>query len=157
MKAALSALMVVSLGFNSKIFAQVNVPGPATIVYKTKKDYRRLVPVMLSDDKTRIVFYPAPQDVKADDLLMPTKLKKGYLLDNIGVGKNVAFLNMTYEKYAALKEAPSSEELYKMIVDKDPLFELYDCGLKTKYEDPKKEINNMIRKKKLKNNCKEIK
>jgi len=32
--------------------------GPPTLVYTTKKDYQEFVPILLSDDKMRIVGYP---------------------------------------------------------------------------------------------------
>jgi hypothetical protein len=98
------------------------MPGPQTIVYKTKKDYYNLVPVLLSDDKTEIISYPHPIDIKVGDTYVtPTKLNEGYLLDNRGIGKNVAFLNMTYEQYSKLDRVPTLEELQNMIVDKNPL------------------------------------
>src|ERR1044071_4992028 len=71
-------------------------PGPPAIVYKTKADYSNYVPVILSEDKSKIVSYPDPKDVQS---AAPVKLKNGYLLDNRGINKNVAFLRWTYEEY----------------------------------------------------------
>lgn len=63
------------------------------IVYKTKSDYFNLVPVVLSDDKSKIISYPSPTDINSS--LLPTKLKNGYLIDNKGIQPNVAFLSFT--------------------------------------------------------------
>ena len=138
--------------------AQEKLRSAGTIVYKTKKDYRHLVPVTLSDDKQSIVAYPAPSDLTIDGKLAePTKLKRNYFLDNRGIGANTAFINMTYSEYAALKEVPTLEDMYAMIVDKDPITEMCNCGERTKYDDPKKDLNKLIRKKRLKQNCEIIK
>lgn len=119
--------------------------GPPALVYKTKADYTNLVPVMLSDDKSVIVSYPHPTDVKQGDVMKtPTALKKGYWLDNKGIGKNVAFLKLTYAEYATLNEAPSLDEMMSMIVDKDPLTELCNCGNKTALTSPIEQLNNLI-------------
>src|SRR5271154_7202519 len=98
--------------------------GPATIIYKTRKDYNHLVPVTLNEDKSKIVSYPSPKDVYYKGALaFPTELKKGYLLDNRGVSKNFAFLSLTYEEYSKLPEVPPLSELYSKIVDKEPFTE----------------------------------
>lgn len=125
--------------------------GPAAIVYKTRSDYAKYVPVTLSDDKTKIVSYPAPQDVfYQGKLAVPTELCHGYQLDNRGIMPNSAFLKITYEEYSKLKEAPSSDELYKQIIDKSPFTEMYDLGLRSQYKDEKKDIEKIIKKHKLK-------
>lgn len=103
--------------------------GPPTIIYKTKKDYNKFVPVILSEDKSKIVSYPHPSDILVNDKFSyPTQLEKGYLLDNRGINNNVAFLSMTYEEYSKLEKAPLLEELFSMIIDKAPLVEIYNCG-----------------------------
>ncbi len=132
--------------------------GPQALVYKTKNDYSNLVPVMLSDDKTEIVSYPHPNDLKVGSgYPLPTFLNKGYLLDNRGIGKNVAFLKLTYQDYSELKEVPTLKELYNYIIDKDPLTELCDCGNKTVFTDIDKQLNNLIDQNKLRTTCKTIK
>lgn len=147
---------LVMLGQN--VVAQSFVSGPQAIIYKTKKDYSQLVPVTLSDDKSQIVSYPHPSDLKTDDgLATPSKLNKGYWLDNRGINKNVAFLKLTYKEYAALENLPAVSEMYTMIVDKDPLVTLCDCGLRSNYKNPKKELNKLISKNKLKTKCKTVK
>lgn len=133
-------------------------PGPPVLVYKTVFDYNNLVPVMLSEDKTTIVSYPHPADLLSGSRYpMPTLLNNGYLLDNRGIGKNVAFLKLTYEEYAKLKEAPALKELYDLIIDKDPLLELCDCGNKKAFTDLQKQLNKLIDNNTLRTKCKRIK
>jgi hypothetical protein len=128
--------------------------GPPAFVYKTKADYQKLVPVLLSDDKTTIVSYPHPDDLKnAGGYLMPTPLQNGYWLDNRGINKNVAFLKLTYEQYAALEAVPSLSELYSMIVDKEPLSELYNCGNRNAFSNAEAELNQIISNGSLKKKC----
>ena len=115
------------------------------IVYKTKKNYDKNVGILLSDDKKMIVGYPHPTDVSARSY--PTPLKNGYLLDNRGIGQNVAFISLTYEEYAALKTHPSSAELLNMVIDNDPLEEMYYCGGRTNFSDIIAELNQLIDKK----------
>ncbi len=129
-------------------------PGPPTLVYKTKADYYNLVPVLLSDDRSEIIQYPHPDDLKSgENFLLPLKLKSGYLLDNKGIGVNVAFLNITYEEYAKMEEVPSLEELYEKILDKDPLVELCDCGNRTAFTNEVEQLNKLIDKKLLRKVC----
>lgn len=138
-------------------FVPQYTPGPQALIYKTKKDYTNLVPVLLSDDKTEIVSYPHPRDLNVGiGYPLPTLLNKGYLLDNKGIGKNVAFLKLTYEEYSELKEVPTLEELYNYIIDKYPLKELCDCGNKTVFTDIENQLNNIIDKNKLRKTCKII-
>lgn len=118
---------------------------PHAIVYKMKKDYSKNVPVILSEDKTTIISYPAITDVFFNGkLAYPTNLLDGYLLDNCGINKNVAFLSYTYEEYAALSTTPSIDELYKKIIDKDPLVEIVDCGLRDNYKNGAEDIKKLI-------------
>jgi len=134
------------------------VPGPHAIVYKTRKDYSKLVPVTLSADGKQIVSYPAPEDLKAGDkYLYPTRLHKGYLLDNKGIGPNTAFLNVSYERYARLKTAPSMAQLQRMILTRAPFKELCDCGPLNSYKAPTKELNAAIDKRQLHQKCKRLK
>jgi len=129
--------------------------APATLVYKTRKDYRDYVPVLLSDDKTRIIAYPDPKDVK--NMPKPSELEKGYLLDNRGINQNVAFLNITYEAYSRRAAAPSLNELQNMIQDKNPLTELCDCGTRYRFRNPEEELNALIKKGTLRTQCRVLK
>ena len=117
--------------------SSVTVPGPRCIVYKTKADYSQLVPVILSSDKSKVVSYPDVKDIYYNGkLAYPTQLLDGYLLDNRGIGPDVAFLKLTYEEYSRLITTPHAGELLKMIFDKDPLTEMYECGNRNQYQDP---------------------
>ncbi|MFO7614437.1 MAG: hypothetical protein R6W71_07345 [Bacteroidales bacterium] len=134
------------------------IPGPQALVYKTKADYNHLVPVLLSEDKTEIVSFPHPSDLKiGDSYPLPTVLNNGYLLDNRGIGLHVAFLSLTYEDYARLERAPSITELHEWLIDKDPLLELCDCGTKGAFSDITKQLNRIIDENKLRTICKVIK
>lgn len=124
--------------------------GPPTFIYKTKNDYSEFVPITLSDDKTKIASFPHPRDVHyKGKLAYPTQLEDGYLLDNRGISANVAFLDITYDEYSKLKKAPSIGSLFDMILDNDPLVELYDCGNRYQYKYEIAELNNMIENKQL--------
>lgn len=115
------------------------------IIYKTNGDYNKNVPVTLSDDKTDIISFPDITDVYyAGKLAYPTQLANGYLLDNRGVSKNVAFLKYTYEEYSKLASTPSKEELLKVIISKNPLVEIYKCDKLPKNDIQK--LNEFIQK-----------
>jgi hypothetical protein len=132
--------------------------GQPVMVYKTKQDYYNNVPVLLSDDKSEITMYPHPSDLRSNDAFsLPTKLKNGYLLDNRGITKNVAFLKLTYEQYSRLESVPSLKELQQLIIDKDPLLELCYCGSKTAFTNTEIQLNQLIDTKKLRSSCKIVK
>lgn len=134
------------------------IPGPSAIVYKTKNNYNDLVAVILSDDKSEIISYPAPSDVNKDGYNpKPTILKNGYLLDNRGINPNVAFINLTYQQYGELKEVPSLKKLFEMIVDKDPLLEMCNCGNRDSIQNSEVKLNYLIKKNLLYDKCKKIK
>lgn len=119
--------------------------GPPTVIYKTKKDYSSNVAVSLSDDKSKIISFPDPSDVFYNGkLAYPTQLNNGYLLDNMGINTNVAFLSITLEQYQGYKEIPSIEQLYQLIIDKDPLLEFYNCGNRHSLQNEVKDLNNLI-------------
>jgi hypothetical protein len=123
----------------------VSLPGPKVIIYQTKKDYANYVPVTLSEDKKSIVSYPDIKDVYFNgSLAYPTQLHNGYLLDNRGINKDAAFLTVTYEEFSKLPKTPDSEQLLKMILDKDPIVKMYSCGVKSTYKDVEQELNAKI-------------
>ena len=107
--------------------------SPVVYIYKTKADYSHQVPVMMDEARTRILSYPAPGD-----------LKMGDLLDNKGIGPNVAFLTYTYEEYSQLPTAPSMTDLMSHILDKYPLLEIRACGRRADYKDIVIELNEKI-------------
>jgi S-methylmethionine-dependent homocysteine/selenocysteine methylase len=92
----------------------------------------------------------APTDIYYQGkLALPNKLKQGYLLDNRGIGKNVAFIKLTYQEYAKLVKAPTLTELYAMIVDKEPLLKLYNCGNREDFSNLVKQLNQIMEQGKL--------
>jgi hypothetical protein len=130
---------------NSKISVVDYSAGPSTIIYKTKKDYYDKIPVTLNEGKTKIVSYPAPTDIYYNgQLAYPTKLNNGYLLDNRGISKNVAFLNITYEEFSKVNEVPPLSEMMNMIIDKEPFTEMYNCGNRYQYKDVVNDLNKAI-------------
>jgi hypothetical protein len=132
--------------------------SPHTLVYRTNTDHADQVPVIMSDDKKTIVSYPHPRDLKTGNgYPVPTSLGKGYLLDNRGIGLNVAYLSMTYEQYAALDQAPSLETLEASIIDRDPLVEMCECARRTEFKDPAKEISAWVEAGELEKHCKRLK
>lgn len=127
------------------------------IVYKTKADYKIFVPVALSLDKARVSSYPDVSDIKAQGgSVYPQELSDGFLLDNRGIGPDVAFLSTTYEEYVAQTKTPSADDLFKQLLDKDPLLEMYQCGNRYQYGDIVRELNGIINSGKL-SDCKKIK
>lgn len=139
-------------------FTPKYTPGPPALVYKTRGDYFKLVPILLSDDKSKIVSYPDPGDIKIGEAYpLPTRLHGGYLLDNRGIGINVAFLKMTYDEYSKLERAPAINELKSLIIDNDPLTVLCDCGNKTAYSDIAVQLNALINGNTLQSHCKKLK
>ncbi|MCF8297942.1 MAG: hypothetical protein K9J13_10395 [Saprospiraceae bacterium] len=124
---------------------QQSYAGPHVLIYKTSGDYSNNVPVILSEDKTKIVSYPDIKDVYTNGkLALPEQLANGFLLDNRGINKDVAFTNYSYEEYRNLEKTPSAAELLERVIDKDPLVELYDCGVKYKYKSLVSELNELI-------------
>ena len=146
----LSSLVILSCGSAKKTETmkpnQENfLTGPKVIIYKTNKDYSNLVPIILSNDKKSIESYPDIKDVYFNGTLAyPTRLHKGYWLDNRGISVNVAFINQTYEAYSKLPKTPKPEELMTMIVDYQPLIEMYSCGSRSSYQDIEQELNKKI-------------
>lgn len=129
----------------AKPIAGVGIPGPKVIIYKTTNDYSRLVPVILSDDKMSIASYPDIKDVFINGVLAyPTRLHDGFMLDNRGISANVAFIRLTYEEYSKLPATPTPVELLKMIVDKQPLTVMYNCGPRSAFNEVENELNTKI-------------
>ena len=138
-------------------FAPSFAPGPHVKVYKTKSDYNDLVPVTLSEDGNSLVSYPHQSDLmRGGELRTPTKLKKGYLLDNRGIGPQTAFLDMTYRSFTVQKASPDAERIMKLIKEKNPMLELYDCGLESSYTDKISQLNQLIEDGDLNTVCKKI-
>ena len=123
----------------------VGSTGPDAIIYKTKGNYDQLVPVILNKNKSEIVSFPAPTDLKYKGKpAIPTSLENGYLLDNRGITADVAFLSLTYDEYMALEKTPAKDELMGLIVDYDPLVEMYSCGKRSTFTNEVEELNVFI-------------
>ncbi|MFN8288242.1 MAG: hypothetical protein U0V74_15915 [Chitinophagales bacterium] len=145
--AASTAILIAVLGCKTQTSTNVSYAGEPAVVYKTKGDYSMNVPVTMNESKTEIVAYPAPTDVYYKGVLAyPSPLKKGYLLDNRGIGPNTVFLKYTYADYAKLTTAPTLKEMGDAIIDKDPFLEIYNLGERSRYKDEVAEINEIIRK-----------
>jgi hypothetical protein len=124
---------------------KVSYTGEQAIIYRTKKDYSKYVPVTMNADKTRIVSYPSPKDIYyKDKLALPEKLNDGFLLDNRGIHPNSVFLKLTYEEYSKLDQAPLLSDMLAMIEDKDPVIEIYSLGTRSRFKEEKNEINALI-------------
>lgn len=123
----------------------VGVPSPPAIVYKTKENYNKLVPVILSPDKSRIVSFPAQSDIRVNgSFSYPDELVGGYLLDNRGINQHAAFLRFTYEDYYNMDNIPTAERLINYIIDDDPFVEIYEVGRRGDFRNPVEEINTII-------------
>jgi hypothetical protein len=62
-------------------------------------------------------------------------LGKGYYLDHIGVGLSTAYISLNIEEYAAMDTPPKLDELYQLIVSKDPFKRMYNLGNRKQYRD----------------------
>ena len=99
---------------------------PRAVVYRTVADFHDKVPVTMDVARTAIVSYPDPKDVRVGKgYAVPVALRDGYWLDRRGINVNTAFLDYTYEAYAALEKAPSMEVLKKHLLHTHPLTVLY--------------------------------
>ena len=108
---------------------------PDVVVYKTTNDYTNNIAVIMDAERTRIVRYPAPADLRrGNEYVRPIQLENGYLLDCYGITKNVVFLDYTIEQYANFPQAPTLDEMLSHIIDKNPLVELWNCGKRTQYK-----------------------
>ncbi len=130
---------------NDESAPMVGVPSPPAIVYKTKEDYNKLVPVILSPDKSRIVSFPAQSDIRVNDSFSyPDELAGGYLLDNRGISQHATFLRFTYEDYYNMDNIPTAERMINYIIDDDPFVEMYEVGRRGDFRNPVEEINAII-------------
>ena len=128
------------------------------IVYKTKAKYKNLVPVQLSTDRKTVVSFPARTDVQptGSGFPLPIALHVGYWMDRIGVGPNTAYIKLTYTQYRDLKNDLSAAELNKLIIDRSPITEICDCGVKNTKNSVSR-LNALIDKKQLKKKCRKVK
>lgn len=132
-----------------------SVVRPPLVIYKTKRDYSKNIPITMSEDKKTILSYPDPMDLKGNksNNIEPIHLHKGYLLDIRGINKNVVFLRYTYSKYSKLKTPLSISEMYNNIIDSNPLTEFYICNSLSYQNNIETKINRFIDKNQLKTIC----
>jgi hypothetical protein len=151
-------IMLSTVIIHSGSYAQQAGALPHIVVYKAAAKYKNHVAIELSADGKKIVSYPDPKDIKTGaGSPVPVSLHGGYWLDKRGVSIHTAFLKLTYHEYSLLKEVPSQEALYKLIVDKKPIKELCDCGKRGEHSYTVEQLNKLIDKKELKKNCISIK
>ncbi len=86
---------------------------PKAILYKTSGDFLYNVPVQINADGS-LISYPAPSDIPEN--ATPVKLKSGWMISPVGVGKNTTFTTYTYDEYRKLEKAPSPEEILKAVI-----------------------------------------
>lgn len=129
---------------NSFAFA----PGPNVIIYQLNGNWENLVPVTLSEDRTKIVAYPGPLDLQK--MKPPMYLKHGWWLDTRGISENTAFLSITLDEYKTYKETLSLEEMKQKIKVLKPFKRMYNCGNSIVNEDYIDKLKNQLRKKSIK-------
>ncbi|MDO9581446.1 MAG: hypothetical protein Q7J06_12940 [Bacteroidales bacterium] len=125
---------------NKKMEGMEGVTSPGQTIYKTKGDYYDLAYVGMFYNQFGKWVVSSPPAVVTMKIRMespdwevrPEKLHKGYFLDKgaggTGIKHQMAFLKLTYEEYASLKKQPSVDELFDLIIDDNPITELYECG-----------------------------
>lgn len=134
----LGAVFVLVLSCKPTVdLSKVDFSDPPTVIYKMKADYSKQVPVILNEEKTKMVSYPAPKDMfyPNGELRYPLVLGNDFYLDEIGIGVNTAFISLDIDQYAHMLQAPSPDSLFKLIVDKDPFDKMYNLGNRKQYED----------------------
>ena len=153
MRKGLSILILIILGFigcksTSEIdYSKIDYQGAPTIIYQMKADYSVLVPITLNAEKTEIVAYPGPKDLfnQEGELRFPLPLENGFYLDEIGIGINSAFISLTIDQYAHMMQLPSTDSLFKLILDKDPFKKMYDLGNRKHYIGKNDSVQEIVR------------
>jgi hypothetical protein len=116
----------------------------AVVVYKTKKNYNRQVAVTLNTDKSTVISYPDPSDIRSFRPY-PIQLRSKYLLDQRGIDSNVAFLKLSYRQYSKLKVAPEPNFiLSNLILDNNPILEFHIIEKYPPNSDVKQLLNQRI-------------
>lgn len=99
---------------------------PPVYVYKTKKNFSKLLPVTLSPDKKEIIGYPHPKDVVNDSSYnYPSKLFGDYWIDRIGINVNTGYLNITLKDYAELSEPLTPTQMMSILIEDSPFLEIW--------------------------------
>lgn len=119
----------------TKDMSHIDFDGTPTVIYQMKKDYSKLVPVILSDDKTKVISYPSPKDMfhPNGELRVQQELSDGFYLDQIGLTINSAFISYAIEDYSRMIMPPSTDSLFKLVIDADPFKKMYNLGNRKQY------------------------
>jgi hypothetical protein len=123
---------------------EIGVVDRTIYVYRTKNDYSRNVCVELSADKSRVTGFSAPSTRTKE----PLKLANGYLLYG-SCGVNSGFVSLLMEDYT---KPIGADSLYKLLIDKDPFIDFYECANNSLYTDTGVDtvkINQIIKKNEL--------
>lgn len=86
---------------------------PRATAFRMSGDYSENVGITLNPDGT-LAYYPAPTDITP--LSAPYDLGNGWWLNRQGISEGSVFTKWTFEEYAALKEAPSRQELLDAVI-----------------------------------------
>ena len=136
---------------NQQQKAEVGAIFPGTLVFKTTKDYSKFVWVGLYPDKSKISSYPGTGDI----LIYPQiKLHNGYYTDDIiipGVP-----INITLDAYSKMAHEPDPSIMYNLILDKNPISELYQCPFLYPTTKDAITINSYIDSNQLGEKCKKL-
>lgn len=159
--AAITLLLVSGCGASKDNVTRATTPSPELIaapvtvregrtpaaiamarIYKTNGDYRDKVPVTLNADRSALVSYPAPTDLRTG---LPVTLADGFLLDNRGVGVNTAFTRWTYSEYEALAAPPSPAEIMANLIPEARVTEIYEMPFASGTPDAAARCDSLIR------------
>ena len=97
------------------------LPEPV-IIYKVDSDYIDNLIVQTSEDGKSITAFPGQSDAAKQK---PLKLAGGYYLKRM---TGDSYLSISIDDYAEAKRDFSAGDLEKLILDEDPVTELYDCS-----------------------------
>lgn len=86
---------------------------PRAVAYRMSGDYADNVPVTLASDGT-LQSYPDPSDITAASTPLP--LEGGWWLDRRGISGQSVFTRFTYAGYAAMKQAPSPQQMLEAVI-----------------------------------------
>ncbi len=116
---------------------------PPIVIYKTRADYRHLVPIQISE-AGEVLSFPSASDLGTPNhYAYPVELADGFLWDQRGVGLRSVFLDLTYEEYAAL-EHPSTDMLLRHVRDKKPFTFLAVCDRRYLQDETADGLNRYI-------------
>ncbi len=104
-----------------KPFGGVSALAPVVIYKPKNNNYANLVWVNLDSSKTQITSFPGPGDVRS-----PVSLHGGYFVKSFG-GKDSVPLNLIISTYATYTSTLSLAQMFNLILDMNPILELYDC------------------------------